>query len=148
MPYDRTDPAAWWKDAEPLPPKPDGPGEWEITATPYGWEWKRADSGAVVPGDANVRIAVFAPGGSVLEPAAVLPDADTAGILAAGHRALDRIAARAEAPPKDARLAALERVADAARDATNPPLGDLAGSYVRLCSALRALAALDGEAAP
>lgn len=25
MPYDRTDPAAWWKDAEPMPPKPDEP---------------------------------------------------------------------------------------------------------------------------
>lgn len=30
------------------------------------------------------------------------PDADTAGMLAAGHRALDRIAARAAADPRDA----------------------------------------------
>lgn len=26
MPYDRSDPAAWWKDAEPMPPRPDEPG--------------------------------------------------------------------------------------------------------------------------
>ncbi len=231
MPYDKTDAAAWWRAAEPLPPRPDEPGDWTPTATPYGWTWSRAD-----------------------EPAS--DAADTAGMLAEGCRALDRIAAKAQTPTAgvsvvpgdrvllvdqqrypelngarviqqtpdpsfcyvmpdgrmstspagcigiagpvgsvgspgthhvgaalkadvmgtrvwafdkayhacpghyqasiaaglraadavtDPRRDVLERVAQAARDATAPALGGLGAAYVRLCGALRALAALDQE---
>lgn len=59
MPYEATDTAAWWHGAEPLPPKPEGPGPWALTGTAYGWEWRRAEDAppspslkprAVVPG--------------------------------------------------------------------------------------------------
>lgn len=79
-----------------------------------------------------------------LKPVAPVHDADTAGILAAGHKALDRIAARAEAPPKDARFAALERVARAAQDARTGRNGCMGTAFVEMCRALDALAALDG----
>lgn len=104
-----------------------------------------ATTGPVVPGDANVRVAVFAPDGSALEPAPAAPDADTAGILAAGHAGLARIAERAEAerghgPPgpgtRNPPPIAVARV-DAAHDVLRArAVGPV--SWNAVCDALRA----------
>lgn len=44
MPFDRTEPAAWWHGAEAAPPMPDEPEPWALVATAYGWEWRRAEA--------------------------------------------------------------------------------------------------------
>lgn len=70
MPYEATDTAAWWHGAEPLPPKPEGPGPWALTGTAYGWEWRRAEEMQPASG-LKARAAVPGP----FPPAAGVDDA-------------------------------------------------------------------------
>lgn len=104
MPFDRTEPAAWWQGAEAAPPMPVEPGPWALAATAYGWEWRRLEERVPEPGLKALAAAVLArSGGSgqprTLPPPAPVPDthdADTAGIIREGMRALDRLATHAE----------------------------------------------------
>lgn len=43
MPFERIEPAQWWHGAEAAPPMPAEPGPWALTATAYGWEWRRTE---------------------------------------------------------------------------------------------------------
>lgn len=114
MPFDRTEPAAWWQGANAAPPMPEEPGPWALTATPYGWEWRRPEPES--------------------EPGAA--DADTAGIIREGMRTLDRLARQAGAaghPAYDAVFWA--RMARGAHERAGASQGSLGAMAVALRAA-------------
>lgn len=108
MPYDRNEPAAWWRDAEPLPPKQDEPAPAPACDTPP------AGSPSTTP--------LVGDGLSMNAPDPLFESRVKAAIHAfdawrgCDHLGLMAAAVRAALAVPDPRREALERVAASARE--------------------------------